>query len=185
MSMAMDAPITAPPAKPTPFSAARPSSTVLLTGQGFPTPTEAIVLRSEPEMGPRRVPALVVRLADGTERLVMQEGVQMTVLKDPSTLFSGFTPKGAVAATRRPVEIVAVQFRGDTDTAVEILQWSAGKAVIHHVAAEGDLPARLVITHGADDITEIIPGDWVYLQGDTLHAMKPEDFQTEFEVRRG
>ncbi len=185
MSMAMNAPITAPPAKPTAFSAAPPSSTIRITGQGFPVPVEAVVLRSEEEVGPRRVPGLFVRLDDGTERLVLQEGVQIEVLKNPSTLFEGFVPKAAVAATRRPTDIIAVQFRGDVENAVEILQWCAGKASVHHLPAEGDLPARLVFSLGGGITAEAIPGSWVYLEHDEIKVMGPEDFQVEFEVRRG
>lgn len=184
MSMPLDAPITAPPAKPTAFSTIRPSSTVVITGQGFPVPTEATVLRSEPEIGPRRVPALFVQLADGSERLVLQEGVQVTVTKDASTLFAGFTPETAVLAVRRPTEVVAVQFRGDTTVAVEILKWCAGKASVHHVPAEGEVPARLVFTLGGGQTAEAIPGDWVYLEHDTIKVAKPEDFQQDYEVRR-
>lgn len=185
MSMPLDAPITAPPAKPIQFGTIRPSSTVVITGQGFPVPTEAVVLRSEPEMGPRRVPALIVQLtADGSERLVLQEGVQVTVTKDASTLFSGFVPETAVAAVRRPTEVVAVQFRGDVTVAVDILKWCAGKASVHHVPAEGEVPSRLVFTLGGGQTAEAIPGDWVYLENDVIKVAKPEDFQQDYEVRR-
>lgn len=185
MSMPLDAPIAAPPAKPTAFSTIRPSSTIQIVGQGYPVPVEAVVLRSEPEVGPRRVPGLFVRLDSGDERLVLQEGVQVTVLKDPSTLFGGFTPETAVAATRRPTEIIAVQFRGDNEVAVEILKWCAGKAAVHHVPADAELPARLVFDVGSGQTAEAIPGDWVYLEHDVIKVMKPEDFQQEFAVRRG
>lgn len=185
MNMAMNAPITAPPAKPASFAAIRPSSTVVITGQGFPVPTEALVLRSEPEVGPRRVPGLFVQLtADGSERLVLQEGVQVTVTKDASTLFTGFTPESAVIAHRRPTEVVAVQFRGDVTVAVDILKWCAGKASVHHVPAEGEIPARLVFTLGGGQTAEAIPGDWVYLEHDAIKVAKPEDFQQDYEVQR-
>lgn len=186
MTIPMNAPITAPPAKPTAFSFARPGGTVRITGKGFPVPVEADVVRSEAEVGPRRVPGLFVTLKpSGEERLILQEDVQIEVLSDPSTLFQGFVPESAVAAKRRPTDIIGVQFRGDSTVAVDILKWCAGKVSVQHHPAEGDLPARLVFSFGGDSQVEALPGDWVYLEHDQIKVMKPEDFQREFIVTKG
>ncbi len=182
MSTPLDAPITQAPAKPTPFTAARAGSRIRITGKGFPVPVEADVTAMLPEAGPRRVPGLIVTLEDGTDRLILQEGIQIDVLSDPSTLFTGFVPDAAVAARRRPTDIVAVQFLGDALGAVDIIKWCAGKIVVQHHAGEGDIPARLVFTIGPENTVEAIPGDWVYLENDAIKVAKPEDFAQEIEV---
>jgi hypothetical protein len=183
MSIPLDAPITGAPAKPVPFSAARPGGTIRITGKGYYAPVDALVLRSLPEYGPRGLPALFVNLVDtDEERLVLQDGIQIEILSDPSKLFGNFVPASAVQARRRPTEIAAVQFRGDAVVAVDILKWCAGKVNVRHIEGTLDRPAHLIFTYGGESEVEAQPGDWVYLEHGEVKVMKPEDFQREFAV---
>lgn len=167
-----DAPAT------TRFEDALPGSQIAVYGPDFEYGEQCTVLEMKPEWGPTSIPAVYVSDSNGARRIIPASGRwKIQILVSAKQLGIEQIPDGAIRARIKPLDVIALQWKGGAGPASTIILWAAGHAVVRFVDEEEDGNERLVIqklnspseehARPGDYIVKSPEGDFfVVLQGD-------------------
>lgn len=170
------------------FITVNPGSHVEIWGREMPERREADVIERHNEFGSVGIPALVLRVAWRKDPIIITENGtwHVRVLLDAGKVGGDTAPEGAVAAIKKPVACVAVQFRGGSESAAAIVRWVAGKKAVQYRQDDeltGTPEAILLSTLEGD--AECVPGSYiVFNESDGFYVVTEAVFKKTYEVKK-
>jgi len=170
--------------KPVKFINVKPGSTIRVTHlKGEWDPFEATVLEMRPEYGPHRIPALVLKGEHRPDPIVVTANgeTKVEVLLDSSVLASTEVDGRALRVRSIPVEALAVQFTGGSESATECIRFAASRGSVRWDVGDDRAGEALVLgTLEQEDRVE--PGSWLVRSEDRIWHESAEDFVTKYEL---
>jgi hypothetical protein len=182
--MSMNGNLFGGPAERTKLENVRPGSEIEVRDREGAVPTfRAQVLETRPEYGPNSIPALILLKETGEQTIVTDTGKwDVVVLFDSSLVQQSTPPEHLIAVQQRPVAKTAIRFMGGPASAVEIIRWAGGRAVIQYLQGNGAEPDRLVVPSLEGVMTADI-GDYVVHAGrGSFRPVRPEEFEGSYDV---
>lgn len=170
---------------PVPIEDAEPGSIIAVWGPGFYPGEKCTVLQRELEWGPNSIPALHLVDDNGQRRLLTSgmQGARIQILVSAAQLGIEQIPEGAVRARTRPLDVVALQWKGGAAEAAKVILWATRFAVLrfHEEEAAGD---EYMVVEKLDRSAEefLRPGDYLVKDPDgKLTVVENAEFARLYE----
>lgn len=170
---------------PVPIEEAEPGSVIAVWGPGFYPGEKCTVLRMEAEWGPNSIPALHLVDEQGNRRLLTSgmQGARIQILVSAAQLGIEQIPEGATRARTRPLDVVALQWKGGAAEAAKVILWATRFAVLrfHDEEAGGD---EYLVVEKLDRSAEeyLRPGDYLVKDPDgALKVVENAEFARLYE----
>lgn len=170
---------------PVPIEDALPGSVIAVWGPGFMPGEQCRVLQRELEWGPNSIPALHLVDSNDQRRLLTSgmQGARIQILISAEQLGIEQVPEGAIRARTRPLDVIALQWRGGAAEAAKMILWATSFAVLrfHDEEAGGD--EFLTIEKLDESATEYLrPGDYLIKDPDgKLSVVENAEFARLYE----
>lgn len=176
----------APATPPVPLEAALPGSLIAVWAPGFEPGEKCRVIRMESEWGPTSVPALhLISEVDKQPKLLPStyQNARIEILISAEQLGIEKAPENAIRARTRPLDVIAMQWKGGGGEAGQLILWVTGHISLQYIGeTDSDDEALLVqkLDQTAGDYMR--PGDWLVKAPDGAFRVVPKDeFRREFE----
>lgn len=144
------------------------------------------VIEFRPLFGPSSLPTLIV-LPDGADAPVMitESGKWRVTVRVPAVRSSEFAPPAHLThIRRRPTQQTAIRFTGGVHSAIEIIQWAAGRATIVYEAAVPGQRGESLLLPALEGDSRAVSGDWIIQSavGERFEVVPPSVFAEEYDI---
>lgn len=172
-------------AQTVPFEAAAPGSKIAVFAPGFAPGERCTVIKMESEWGTTSVPALHLIDTQGERRILPStiQGARIEILVSAEQLGIERAPEDAIRVRTKPIDAIAMQWKGGPGEAAKFILWATGRAVLQYGEETGSEDEYLLIQKLDQTAGDYMrPGDWLVKSPDgDFRVVLQADFRREFE----